>query len=160
MLAARLVLRTVRGGETKGWRARRLSFEPQRLALTVVLEDDTEQHVGADSGSTLLEALERSDFSDVWEGGACGWPCNCSTCRVYIDEPWAGQFPSRDDDETEMLEQAADQEDDEEEAEDYMAPRSRLSCQLRLGPEHQGLVVRLPELLINMMEIPLWMRKR
>ena len=50
--------------------------------------------------------------------------------------------------------------DDEEKAEDYMAPRSRLSCQLRLGPEHQGLVVRLPELLINMMEIPLWMRKR
>ena len=71
MLAARLVLRTVRGVETKGWRARRLSFEPQRLALTVVLEDDTEQHVCADSGSTLLEALERSDFSDVWEGGAC-----------------------------------------------------------------------------------------
>ena len=47
MLAARLVLRTVRGVETKGWRARRLTFEPQRLALTVVLEDDTEQHVRA-----------------------------------------------------------------------------------------------------------------
>ena len=44
------------------------------------------------------------------------------------------------------------------EAEDYLTLRSRLSCQLVLREEHQGMQLQLPELLINMMKIPLWMR--
>lgn len=43
---------------------------------------------------------------------------------------------------------------------DAFVDRSRLSCQLRLWEEHDGLEVKLPESVTNMLEVPLWMRNR
>ena len=72
-----------------------------------------------------------------------------------MEEPWASTFAERAFDEEVILESAADQEEEESKAEDYLALHSRLSCQLVLGEEHQGLLLRLPDLLVNMMLLSL-----
>lgn len=56
-----------------------------KVTLVVRLEDDTEQLVVGSPSETLLEVLERSDLSDIWEGGACGGASSCSTCRVVLE---------------------------------------------------------------------------
>ena len=114
-------------------------------------------------GGTLLEALEGSDLSDVWEGGACGGACNCSTCRVVVVTTPAPLAP-REDDELDMLDSAAmaaqrlADDDNVNVADEFLAESSRLACQIVLRPQDDGLVVSLPDDVTNMLEVPLWLR--
>ncbi|MFC6673032.1 2Fe-2S iron-sulfur cluster-binding protein [Marinobacterium aestuariivivens] len=62
----------------------------------------------------------------------CGGECSCATCHVYVE---AGDVGEPAEDELDMLELVAAER----------RPQSRLSCQLRVGPELDGLVVRIPE---------------
>jgi ferredoxin, 2Fe-2S len=65
----------------------------------------------------------------------CGGSCMCATCHVYVREDQLGMTPAMGEDEDAMLEGAA-------------SPRranSRLSCQLVVAPEMDGLVVYTPE---------------
>ena len=65
----------------------------------------------------------------------CGGLLTCATCHVYVAPEWAGKLPPPSADELGMLEFTA-------------APRretSRLSCQIRVGPDIEGLTVELPE---------------
>ena len=55
------------------------------LTITLMLPEDAALEVRAPVGSTLLDALEAADLSDVWDTrGACGGACSCSTCRVVV----------------------------------------------------------------------------
>jgi ferredoxin, 2Fe-2S len=65
----------------------------------------------------------------------CGGEMMCATCHVYVDEAQLGRTPSQSDDERAMLEFTASER----------RPNSRLSCQLVVTPEMDGLVVHLPE---------------
>ena len=65
----------------------------------------------------------------------CGGSCSCSTCHVYVDEAWLGKLPEQEEMEKEVLEFAHD-----------VRENSRLSCQLPVTDELDGLVVRMPEL--------------
>jgi 2Fe-2S ferredoxin len=64
----------------------------------------------------------------------CGGNCACATCHIYIEESWSARVnpPSRE--EREMIECAL-----------HVTPASRLSCQVQITHELDGLVVRLPE---------------
>ena len=64
----------------------------------------------------------------------CGGACACATCHVYVDESWAGRIPAAQPMEEDMLDFAFD-----------VRPTSRLSCQIRVTPEVDGLVVTTPE---------------
>ena len=64
----------------------------------------------------------------------CGGACACATCHVYVDPAWAPKLPPKADMEETMLDFAQDLE-----------PTSRLSCQIKMTPELDGLVVRLPK---------------
>lgn len=66
----------------------------------------------------------------------CGGQCACATCHVYIEPEWEARAgkPGLDTLEPSMLEFAA-----------VTKPSSRLSCQIEMRPELDGLVVRLPE---------------
>jgi 2Fe-2S ferredoxin len=64
----------------------------------------------------------------------CGGNCACATCHVYIDEAWASKLDSPLKPECEMIDCAL-----------HVRANSRLSCQIRVTPELEGLVVRLPE---------------
>ena len=64
----------------------------------------------------------------------CGGCCACATCHVYVDESWIDKLPEMRDDEEEMLDEAFDLQDN-----------SRLSCQLIMSEELDGLKVTLTE---------------
>ncbi|HTP76709.1 MAG TPA: 2Fe-2S iron-sulfur cluster-binding protein [Rhizomicrobium sp.] len=64
----------------------------------------------------------------------CGGACACATCHVFVDEAWVAKLPKKEDMEETMLDFAPD-----------MAANSRLSCQIKVTPELDGLVVRMPK---------------
>jgi 2Fe-2S ferredoxin len=64
----------------------------------------------------------------------CGGACACATCHVHVDPQWAGKLPSKQDMEETMLDFAQE-----------LQPTSRLSCQIKVTPELDGLVVRMPK---------------
>ena len=63
----------------------------------------------------------------------CGGACACATCHVYVDEKWFIKLPKKDSAEEDMLDMAFE-------------PKkfSRLSCQLTVTNELDGLVVKMP----------------
>jgi 2Fe-2S ferredoxin len=63
----------------------------------------------------------------------CGGACACATCHVYVDPVWIAALPPKADTEDAMLDFAL-----------VTAPNSRLSCQIKVTAEMDGLVVRLP----------------
>ena len=65
----------------------------------------------------------------------CGGEMMCATCHVYVDETQLDRTPHQSDDEKAMLEFTASDR----------RPNSRLSCQLVVTPEMDGLIVYLPE---------------
>ena len=64
----------------------------------------------------------------------CGGACACATCHVFVDQAWLEKLPKKEDMEETMLDFAPD-----------MAANSRLSCQIKVTPALDGLVVRMPK---------------
>ena len=64
----------------------------------------------------------------------CGGACACATCHVYVDPAWTDKLPPKEEMEETMLDFAQDLE-----------PTSRLSCQIKVVPEIDGLIVRTPK---------------
>lgn len=65
--------------------------------------------------------------------GTCGGACACATCHVVVEDPWYDLLPDPTPEEDEMLDIATGVEE-----------TSRLGCQIRLTPELDGIVLRLP----------------
>ena len=82
-----------------------------------------------DSNFTLMETLRDNGY-DI-EASCGGW-CACATCHVYIDEKWTNKLKNMDDDEESMLDQAFD-----------VKNNSRLSCQIDLSEELDGLEIEI-----------------
>ncbi len=99
--------------------------------FTIKVTDlDGRQHeLDAKPGEVLMELLREQDWGVA---ALCGGMCSCATCHVFIEEEWLDSFPPKDSDEEELLEIL-----------DSFQPNSRLSCQLRLQPAHDGLVLIL-----------------
>jgi ferredoxin, 2Fe-2S len=68
--------------------------------------------------------------------GECGGACSCATCRCYVDEAWIAKVGGP---------AVGAERDLLEAAEGDLKPNSRLSCQISMTPELDGLIVRLPE---------------
>ena len=100
--------------------------------ITYIESDGTEHQVEAPVGYSVMEAAVQNMVPGI--EAECGGGCACATCQVYVDEQWASHFPPAEEMETEMLSFAPHVEDN-----------SRLSCQLSITAETDGLVVRLPE---------------
>ena len=82
-----------------------------------------------DSNFTLMETLRDKGY-DI--EASCGGCCACATCHVYIDEKWTNKLKNMDDDEESMLDQAFD-----------VKNNSRLSCQIDLSEEFDGLEIEI-----------------
>jgi len=82
-----------------------------------------------DSGDTLMEVI-RDNSLDI--EAACGGCCACATCHVYIEDEWLEKLSARDDDEESMLDHAFD-----------VKNTSRLSCQISLTDDLDGLKLEL-----------------
>jgi 2Fe-2S ferredoxin len=89
--------------------------------------------VDVPNGWTVMEGAVRNSVAGI--EAECGGCCACATCHVYVADAWLGKLPSWDEAENDMLNFTASPRQ----------PNSRLSCQLKVSPTLDGLVVHLPE---------------
>jgi ferredoxin, 2Fe-2S len=83
-------------------------------------------------GSTVMETAINHAIPGI--EAECGGACACSTCHVYVDPAWQEKVGEPSPMETDMLDFAYG-----------IQPNSRLSCQIKVSEELDGLVVRTPE---------------
>ncbi|GAB5375847.1 MAG: 2Fe-2S iron-sulfur cluster-binding protein [Acuticoccus sp.] len=100
--------------------------------ITYITHDGEEHKVDADAGATVMEIAVRAMVPGI--EAECGGACACATCHVYVDEAWRGKTGSPSPMEEDMLDFAYEQQEG-----------SRLSCQIKVSDELDGLVVRIPE---------------
>lgn len=98
-----------------------------------ILRDGTDRAVDAKDGASLMENAIMNNVRGI--EAECGGCCSCATCHVYVDEKFAALLPAPDEMENELLDGVAAER----------KPTSRLSCQISVGPELDGLVVHIPE---------------
>jgi ferredoxin, 2Fe-2S len=101
--------------------------------VTYVDPDGTRTTVDAPIGTSVMMAAIDHDIDGIV--AECGGSLMCATCHVYVDDAFAGRIARMSGDEDEMLEAASSER----------RPTSRLSCQIELTDELDGLVVELPE---------------
>jgi len=103
------------------------------MTKVVYIEFSGKEHViDVENGETLMQAAVDNRVPGII--GDCGGSCTCATCHAYVDAAWLGKLPAASEDETMTLEGALDVE-----------PNSRLTCQLVVKPELDGIVIRLPK---------------
>jgi 2Fe-2S ferredoxin len=88
--------------------------------------------VDAENGSTVMENAIRNAIPGIL--AECGGACACATCHVYVDEAWTAKTGTPSPMEEDMLDFAFD-----------VRPTSRLSCQIKVSDELDGLTVTVPE---------------
>ena len=93
--------------------------------------DGTRHEVNAPAGKSLMQVALDNSVTGIL--GDCGGACSCATCHGYVDPDWLGKLPPRSETEVFMLEGVPDLRDN-----------SRLCCQIRMQPELDGIIVRLP----------------
>jgi len=95
--------------------------------------DKQEITVDAEEGENLMETAVRHDIEGIL--AECGGACSCATCHVYVDEAFQSKLVSADDMETDMLDCA-----------EGVKPSSRLSCQIEVSKEMDGIRLEIPEM--------------
>jgi 2Fe-2S ferredoxin len=102
------------------------------VQITFIDSTGQSRSVSAEEGSTVMEAALRNSIPGI--EAECGGACACATCHVYVDDAWVAKIPPAQPMEEDMLDFAFD-----------VRTGSRLSCQIRVTAETDGLVVSTPE---------------
>ena len=100
--------------------------------ITFIDSAGTSRTVDAVVGATVMETAIKNDVPGI--EAECGGACACATCHVYIDDAWREKVGGPSPMEEDMLDFGYD-----------VKPNSRLSCQIKVTEELDGLVVRTPE---------------
>ena len=100
--------------------------------ITYIEHDGTEHVVDVKPGLSVMEGAIRNNVPGI--DADCGGACACATCHVYVDENFAAETGRPSAMEESMLDFAENVEGN-----------SRLSCQIKVSDDLDGLVVRLPE---------------
>ncbi|KFB10151.1 2Fe-2S iron-sulfur cluster-binding protein [Nitratireductor basaltis] len=100
--------------------------------INFIAPDGTRFEIEAPSGQSVMESAVQNGVPGI--EAECGGACACATCHVYVDEAWEAKTGEPEVMEEDMLDFAYD-----------VRPNSRLSCQIRISDELDGLVVRVPE---------------
>ena len=85
-------------------------------------------------GHTVMEAARNNNIDGIV--AECGGACACATCHAYIDPGWVGKIPPISPAEQDVLEFALDTD----------PVCSRLTCQITVSDELDGLIVKVPEM--------------
>jgi 2Fe-2S ferredoxin len=100
--------------------------------ITYIQFDGTETVIDVKPGLTVMEGAVKNNVRGI--DADCGGACACATCHVFVDEAWVSKTGEKSAMEESMLDFAENVQDN-----------SRLSCQIKVTEELDGLVVRLPE---------------
>ena len=100
--------------------------------ITYNTDDNKTQTIDVQNGLTVMEGAVQNDIPGI--DADCGGGMACATCHVYVNEEWFDKLPAKEDGEEDMLDMAFEPK-----------KNSRLSCQLMVSDQLEGLVVNLPE---------------
>ena len=100
--------------------------------VTYIDAGGTSRTVDAQIGATVMETALRNSIPGI--EAECGGACACATCHVYVAAEWTAIVGRPSQMEEDMLDFAAD-----------VRPNSRLSCQIKVSPALDGLVVSTPD---------------
>jgi 2Fe-2S ferredoxin len=103
------------------------------VKVSYMLSDGDVETLEGDEGASVMETAIQNGVDGIV--AECGGSLSCATCHVYVDEDWFEKTGGASEDEEEMLEGAMSEANE----------RSRLSCQIELSDELDGLIVHLPE---------------
>jgi 2Fe-2S ferredoxin len=98
------------------------------ITVEVTTRDGLSKSVGAVAGRSLMESLKAGGIEEIL--ALCGGCCSCGTCQVFVDDAWLSRLPPMSPLEDEVLDTT-----------DVRRPTSRLSCQIIVTRELDGLSV-------------------
>ena len=99
--------------------------------ITYITSDEKKYEIDVHNGLTVMEGAVQNDIPGI--DADCGGGMACATCHVYVTEDWFDKLPKKEDGEEDMLDMAFEPK-----------KNSRLSCQLIVSDEMDGLVVNIP----------------
>jgi 2Fe-2S ferredoxin len=103
------------------------------MAKIIYIEHNgTEHSVDVEQDYSVMEGAINNGIPGI--DADCGGQCACATCHVFVDAAWQDQVGTPSEMERSMLEFV-----------DGLSPQSRLACQIKVSPELDGLIVRLPK---------------
>ncbi len=102
------------------------------VKITYIEHDGTPHEIEAEEGQSVMEAAIQNMVPGI--DADCGGACACATCHVYVEAAWQEKTGKSESMEESMLDFAQEKQEN-----------SRLSCQIKVTKELDGLVVRLPE---------------
>jgi len=98
--------------------------------INVINRDGSSKAVNAVPGQSLMEAIRDAGVDELL--ALCGGCCSCATCHVVIDDAAMGWLTKMSDDENDLLDSS-----------DHRTANSRLSCQIAITPEMDGMTVTI-----------------
>ena len=99
--------------------------------ITFITSDDKTHTIDVENGLTVMEGAVQNDIPGI--DADCGGGMACATCHVYVKEEWLDKLPKKEDGEEDMLDMAFEPK-----------KNSRLSCQLIVSDDLDGLIVNIP----------------
>ena len=103
------------------------------MAKITYIEHTGKNHtIDVTNGLSVMEGAVQNNIPGI--DADCGGSMACATCHVYVKEEWFNKMPKKEDGEEDMLDMAFEPK-----------KNSRLSCQLMVSDQLDGLVVNLPE---------------
>ena len=100
--------------------------------ITYITNDNKNHEIEVQNGLTVMEGAIQNDIPGI--DADCGGGMACATCHVYVKEDWFNKIPEKSEGEDDMLDQAYEPK-----------ANSRLSCQIVVSDDLDGLEVNLPE---------------
>ena len=100
--------------------------------ITYNTHDNKNYSIDVQNGLTVMEGAVQNDIPGI--DADCGGGMACATCHVYVNEEWLDKLPSKEDGEEDMLDMAFEPQQN-----------SRLSCQIMVSDDLDGLSVYMPE---------------
>ena len=100
--------------------------------ITYITNDGRENTIEIQNGLTVMEGAVQNDIPGI--DADCGGGMACATCHVYVKEEWFNKLPKTQDGEQDMIDMAFEPK-----------KNSRLSCQISVTNDIDGLIVNLPE---------------
>ena len=100
--------------------------------ITYITPDGERHDVTVENGYSVMEGAINNNIDGIV--AECGGACACATCHSYIDPAWVDKLAQMDDMEDSMLDAAYERKEG-----------SRLTCQIEVSDELDGLVVHVAE---------------
>ncbi|BAT61530.1 rhodocoxin [Variibacter gotjawalensis] len=101
--------------------------------INIITPDGQQTSIDASANESVMQAASRQGIEGIV--AECGGNAMCATCHIYVAEDWLDRLPAMSDDEDALLDGAAAER----------RANSRLSCQIPVTDEIDGLTIRVPD---------------